>query len=149
MIKLSDIIHEYLKESENPREVYHGTNSIMADKILSQGFDLAKSGLKTGNSNALPGISTTIEYDLALEHAEWAAEKFGGKPAVLKATITNLKLMSGSEFFAELDRLKSAKLVLNQAKSKYDGVVMFDYDSEQGLEEFEINIFEQLKWTLV
>jgi hypothetical protein len=149
MIKLSDIIQGYLKESHNPREVYHGTNSIMADKILSQGYDLTKSGLKTGDANALPGISTTIEYDIAQEHAEWAASRFGGKPVVLKASTTNLKLMPGSEFFAELDKLNSAKLVLDRAKSKYDGVIMFDYDSEEGLEEFEINIFQQLKWVLV
>jgi len=140
----------FLNESNIYREVYHGTNSIMADDILKNGFDLSKRGLKSGNANALIGISTTIEYDIAKEHAEWAAEEHGGEPIILMANISNLNLMPGKDFFEELDTQRNVNKILNDAKKKYDGAIMFDYDTEEGLEEFEINIFEpkKLKWSI-
>jgi hypothetical protein len=148
-MKYVKTFESFLSESHQFREVYHGTNSVMADKILSKAFDLKKSGLKSGDENALPGISTSIEYSIAQEHAEWAVEKYGGSPIVLMTFVSNLNLMPGNEFFNELGKYKSAKKVLEKAKTKYDGAIMFDYDSEEGLEEFEINIFEpnNLKWS--
>lgn len=140
----------YLNESHQFDEVYHGTNSIMANEILSKGFDLNKAGLKTGDKNALIGVSTTINYNIAKEHAEWAVEEHGGDPVILMSRVSNLNLMSGKDFYQELDKLRNVNKILENAKKKkYDGVIMFDYDSEEGLEEFEINIFDpkKIKWS--
>lgn len=157
-MKLTKILEDVLnqerivltEEDSRIREVYHGTNSIMAKKILSKGFDISKSGLKSGQSNALTGVSTTIDYNIAKEHAEWAAEEQGGEPVILMTFVSNLNLMPGKEFYAELEKYGNAKKVLNKAKEKYDGVIMFDYETEEGLEEFEVNILfpEKLKWMI-
>ncbi len=132
----------------NSLTLYHGTTLKRAKKIIKYGYDFTKSGEKS--KAGLNGMSTTINFDLAKEHSDWASEEFEDKSAVITARISNLNLMLGKDFFSELDNNDINK-VLSKASKKYDGVIMYDYENGEGIEEEEILIFndKNIKWKLV
>jgi hypothetical protein len=63
---------------------------------MNQGFDRSLAGTKSGD--ALPGVSMTVERDIAVEHATWAASKSNSQPALLVANSTSLRLYPGDDF---------------------------------------------------
>ena len=132
--------------------VYHGTTKEFANKILKNGFDISLSGLKA--EDKLPGISTSIDYDVASEHARWAAEKFDDTPAILSINISNLRIASGKLFFDNWDRLGNLKAAINFIKNscEWDGMFLFDpefdpkddpsIDCHDCFDEMEVLLFE-------
>lgn len=122
---------------------YHGTSSKKEQNILDHGFDLSKTGEKSGVKDS--GVSVTIDKSIALEHADWAVKKFGGTPIVLKIDLSNLKIMPGNEFSKLWTKIKNHTEALRIAKKKFDAVELFNIEGEEGLEEFEILIFDPKK----
>ena len=117
----------FLKESILKEEinesmfVYHGTTKPRGESILKNGFDLKRAGEKT--SAPLEGFSTTLNYEIAEEHAEWASEKFNEEPFIIGGTIPkNFNLMDGKTFQELLDNnsieeiIKIAKKLLNRIR---------------------------------
>ena len=133
-------LHDLFEDTH--KIAYHGTNSTRANEILKLGFDLDKVGEKSNTK--LSGVSTTINKEIAEEHAEWAVSKFGGKPVILKIDLSNLKIMPGSEVTKLWNKLHSLNAVLKIAKKAFDAVELFNFDEEVG-EEFEILIFDPKK----
>lgn len=127
--------------SEAIKVAYHGTNSEKADRILKTGFDLKRAGEKSGSK--LPGVSVTVDREIANEHAQWAAEKFGGRPQVIQVDLSGLKIMSGSETMKRWTELGSLDKALRSARRIFDGAELFD--EEDGVEELEILIFDPKK----
>jgi len=132
---------------ESSQIAYHGTSSIRAQEIETHGFDLSKVGEKANNK--LAGVSVTIDKDIAKEHADWAVSKFGGTPILLKISLDGLKVMPGKEVDRLWNKLGSLDKALKIAKNTFDAAELFDVDSEVGLEEFEILIFDPKKVKII
>ena len=129
------------------RILYHGTTLKNALSIVANGFDMSLAGSKS--NAALPGISTTIEKEVAIDHANWAVKKFKGKPAIVACESGNLKILSGNRYMTLWDSLGSSDAALEKAKSSnYDGAEMFDLESGEGIEEYEVLLFhpEKCNW---
>jgi len=121
--------------------LYHGTTLERAKLILSSSFDLALAGSKT--NAPLPAVSTSLNMDIAQEHAEWAVKKFGGEPAVLIIDPSNLNILSGSRFLAMGDFMKAVQRI--KRTGRYDAAEVFDVDEGDGIEEMEVLIFNLKK----
>jgi len=121
--------------------LYHGTTQQAAEKIMNQGFDRSLAGTKSGD--ALPGVSMTVERDIAIEHAIWAASKSNSQPALLVANSISLRLYPGDDFMELWDELGSSYAAVSeiQKSGEWDGVEMFSFETEEGLEEFEVLVF--------
>lgn len=91
----------------------------------------------------MPGVSMTISQEIAIEHAEWAAEKFNASPSVIQVDVCNLKIMAGSELYDLAEDLNEALQACNALG--YDGAELFDVKREIGEEEFEVLIFRSDK----
>ena len=113
---------------------YHGTSSDRATKILDNGFSLDTLGEKTNDK--ISGVSMTIDRAIATEHAEYAAEEFGGDPVVLSVDISHLNIADGNKTFALWDKLGSLASALRHLRKQFDGAELFYKD--EGIEEFEI-----------
>ena len=138
-----NLLHEYIRGLllERPGTVlYHGTTRPAAEKVMSQGFDKSLAGTKSGD--ALPGVSMTIERDIAIEHAMWAASKPNSQPALLVAN-SSLRLYPGDDFMMLWDELGSSYAAVSeiQKSGEWDGVEMFSFEAEEGLEELEVLVF--------
>ena len=142
------LIREVLSSQSHYDALYHGTSELRATEILKHGFDESRAGEKSNHGKI--GISTSISEQEALEHAEWAAEKFDDVPCVLVCyNVSGLNLASGKEFNRLCDELGSSKIAISQVKSDgFDGVELFDLETEEGLEELEVLLFNanSLKW---
>lgn len=127
------------KKSQSTRYLYHGTTADRAKEILARGFDISKGGEKSGAQ--LPGISASIEEEVARDHAEWASKKFGTPPVVIKVDGSNLNLFSGKEFYRLWDEMGSFEEVIDRIRSDkgFDGVEL--WSGEEGIEESEVLIF--------
>jgi hypothetical protein len=121
--------------------LYHGTTRPAAEKIMSQGFDKSLAGTKS--DSALPGVSMTIDRVIAVEHATWAASKSKSVPMLLVMDASSLKLYPGDDFMELWDDLDSSMAAISeiQRSGEWDGVEMFSFEREEGLEEFEVLLF--------
>jgi hypothetical protein len=135
------------KKSQSTRYLYHGTTADRAKEILARGFDISKGGEKSGAQ--LPGISASIEEEVAKDHAEWAGKKFGSTPAVVVIDGSNLNLASGKEFHKAWDKMGSFEEAIGWIKSdkEFDGVEL--WSGEEGIEESEVLIFNVDKIKIV
>lgn len=138
-LKKALAILDYRKGSQRILDLYHGTTADRAKEILARGFDISKGGEKSGES--LPGISFSIEEEVAKDHAEWASKKFGTPPAVIKVYGSNLNLFSGKEFYRLWDEMDSFEEAIDRIRSDkgFDGVEL--WSGEEGIEESEVLIF--------
>ena len=128
-------------------KLYHGTTADRADQILAGGFDLTKGGEKSGFP--LPGISFSIDEEVATDHAKWASKKFNSPPAVIVINNSNLSLASGTYFNKLLDKVGSYEEAINLIRSdmRFDGVEL--WDDEDGIEEYEVLVFNVDKIQIV
>lgn len=120
---------------------YHGTSLGRAQEIKKTGFSLKNAGEKSNSK--LPGISVTVDRNIADEHADWAADKFKDEPSVLKVDLSGLRIMPGKETMKLWGELGSLEKAIAAAKAKFDGAELFD--NEDGVEEMEILIFDPKK----
>lgn len=125
--------------------LYHGTSKDAANKILQEGFSLSMAGSKSGQ--AMPGISTSLDLDIAKSHALWAARKKNNNPSVLIIDGSKLKIAPGKLYFELWGQLGSSEDSIKEIKKNkdYDGVALFDPDTGDGVEEQEILIFNPSK----
>ena len=122
--------------------LYHGTTEPAAKEIIDRGFNKALAGSKSGDP--LPGVSMTIDRDTAIDHAEWAASKSNSRPVLLASDTSSFKLYPGDDFMELWDDLGSALSAISeiQRSGEWDGVEMFSFEREEGLEELEVLIFD-------
>jgi len=147
MILTKSILKKIILESINQQNqkfitLYHGTTSSRAKQIREKGFDLKLAGTKSGHP--MPGISTTSELKTAKDHARWAAKKLGDKPEVIKIRANHLNIAPGFLYFSKWDELGSSDAAIKDiAKSEeWDGVALFDPETGEGAEEYEVLIFD-------
>jgi len=152
---MKEILNEWkkyllIKESLKPSPIkfnylYHGTSAKRAKKIEQDGFSLKVAGEKSNFK--MPGISTSVDKDVAEDHARWAAEKFKDKPKVITLYTNNLDIAPGSFYFSKWDELGSSEESIKYIKNlnEYDGVALFDPETGDGVEEYEVLIFEPKK----
>lgn len=149
-IKIGDL-RKLIRESlgdEQPFKVdflYHGTTEDRAEQIREEGFSTENIGEKLGAP--LPGISTTIDPDIANEHAEIASEKFEGNPEVIKIDGRRLRIAPGSLYFRMWDEVGDSNGALKKIKATgdWDGIALFDPETGDGIEEYEVLVFDPSK----
>ena len=138
---LRQTIQRIIQESYVPdyRYLYHGTTEEAAEAIEDTGFDVSLVGTKSGDKFN-PGVSFTINGEMAAEHALWALGGNFEKGAALVVVSTNgLNLMRGSEFNALWDSLGDQPKAVETARQQgYDGVEYFDLETGNGIEEMEV-----------
>ena len=141
MSLLREYIREMLSEQVH-NTLYHGTTEPAAEEIIDRGFDKSLAGTKS--SAPLPGVSMTIDWDTAVEHATWAASKSNSRPVLLVSDTSSFKLYPGDDFMELWDDLGSAMSAISeiQRSGEWDGVEMFSFEREEGLEELEVLIFD-------
>lgn len=148
---LRQLIRESLQEIEplSVRALYHGTTSERANKIRVGGFSLSKIGQKL--EAPMPGISTSVESDVAEDHANIAAEKFGGEPEVLVIDGSRLRIAPGSLYFSMWDEHGSSEAALEMIKGsgEWDAAALFDMETGDGIEEYEVLIFNPSKIRII
>ena len=148
---LRKIIREVMESPESVTfgVLYHGTSRSRANEIRKTGFSMDKIGEKLGDP--LPGISTTVDSDIAEEHAEIAAEKYDDEPEVIKVVASKLKIAPGSLYFKLWNELGSSDASLQSLKKsgEWDGVCLFDPETGDGIEEQEVLLFEPTRLTVV
>jgi len=141
---LRQYIKQIMLEGYKPsyQWLYHGTTLEAATSIESSGFDLSLVGKKSGDGNN-PGVSFTVDDNIAVEHAIWGAAKgnFSNSPALIVVSIRGLSIMKGTEFNALWDQYNSHAMAIEEAlKQGYDGVEYWDENSGNGIEEMEVLI---------
>jgi hypothetical protein len=141
----SKLLREYIRKLlvEQPQSyLYHGTTLTAAEEIREKGFSSSLAGSKSGD--ALPGVSFTIDESIAQEHAEWAASKSGGVPALLVVDASRFRLYPGDDFYELWDETGSSATAIAQIKRSgdWDGVEMYSFELEQGYEELEVLVFD-------
>lgn len=119
-------------------ELYHGTTVSKYEKIVQNGFDLNLSGEKSGHALS-NGISLTESYEIAEEHAQWAAEKFNSQQYIIKINASDLKILSGVYFTMINNDYEKAHQLYNNGI--IDGVELCDKKTGDGCEEYEIFVF--------
>jgi len=144
-LKEVSLLREYIREilvEQVHNTLYHGTTEPAAEEIMDRGFNKALAGSKSGDP--LPGVSMTIDRDIAIDHAGWAASKSNSRPALLALDASSFKLYSGNDFMELWDDLGSASAAISeiQRSGEWDGVEMFSFEREEGLEELEVLIFD-------
>ena len=140
-----NLLREYIRELlvEQPQSsLYHGTTLAAAEEIKEKGFSESLAGSKSGD--ALPGVSFTVDKDIAEDHAGWAASKSGEAPALLVADASKLRLYPGDDFYELWDETGSSAAAIAQIKNSgdWDGVEMYSFELEEGYEELEVLIFD-------
>lgn len=122
--------------------LYHGTTRSRAEQIQKSGFSLKNIGEKLGAP--MPGISTSVERSTAEDHAQMAAEKFEDDPVVITIDGRGLNIAPGSLYFQQWDETGSSSAALETIKDsgEWDGVALFDPETGDGIEEFEVLIFD-------
>jgi len=123
--------------------LYHGTTLSKANKIIESGFDIKKSGEKTGSASHNKGISFTYLKSEAKDHAKWASKKFKDSPAIINIDSKNLKILSGAAFNA---LAKTTKECIEKSYQMFksgaiDAVSFCDQESGDGCEEMEVLVF--------
>ena len=138
---LREIIRRMMVENYTPdyKYLYHGTTEPAAEAIKQSGFNISLVGTKSGDKSN-PGVSFTIDNDLAAEHALWALYGDFEKGAALVVVSTlGLNLMNGSEYNRLWDELGDAQKAVDSAREQgYDGVEYFDLETGNGIEEMEV-----------
>lgn len=146
---LRKYIKRVLSEAYKPsyRWLYHGTTLDAAKSIEANGFDVSLVGKKSGEKYN-PGVSFTIDDNIASEHAIWGAakQKFSNSPALVVISTRNLNIMKGTEFNALWNQYNSHPMAIEDAlKRGYDGVEVWDEESGDGIEEMEVLIIKPKK----
>lgn len=146
MKRLRQYIKRIILEQYKPtyRWLYHGTTLAAAESINTQGFDLSLVGSKSGESYN-PGVSFTIDDNIASEHAIWGAAKgnFANAPAIVVVSTRNLTIMKGTEFNNLWNQSGSYNAAVEEALEQgYDGVEVWDENSGDGIEEMEVLIIK-------
>ena len=121
---------------QHDKVAFHGTTLENARAIIRFGFSPKLAGTKSGAG--LKGVSTSLIEEIAQEHAEWAVEKFGGKPAILSINLTHLNIMSGKDFLSAGSFEAGCQQAIEQG---FDATEVFDTETGDGIEEMEILIF--------
>ena len=135
-IRLSRILFE-----GKTYRLYHGTSLKNAKAIHKTGFSFAKAGEKSGAP--MPGISFSLDIDIAKDHAKWAAKKYKDKPAVLVANVADNNITTGELYFSFWNQFSSSETAINKIKEKgYNGVFLFDPETGEGAEEQEVLLFD-------
>jgi len=139
-------IRNILLEGYQPsyRWLYHGTTLNAARNIEANGFNLSLVGTKSGDLDN-PGVSFTIDDNIATEHAIWGAAKgdFSNSPAIIVVSTRNLHVMNGTEFNALWDQYDNHGMAVEEAlKQGYDGVEVWDEETGNGIEEMEVLIIK-------
>tara|TARA_B100000941_G_scaffold275083_1_gene236684 strand:+ start:998 stop:1459 length:462 start_codon:yes stop_codon:yes gene_type:complete len=139
------LLREYIRKLlvEQPQGyLYHGTTLKAAEEIEKKGFNSSLAGSKSGD--ALPGVSFTVDENIAQDHAEWAASKSGGAPALLVTDSSRFRLYPGDDFYELWDETGSSAAAIAQIKRSgdWDGVEMYSFELEEGYEELEVLIFD-------
>lgn len=146
MKALRKFVREVIVESYRPtyRWLYHGTTLGAAQKIQDNGFDLSMVGKKSGDKTN-PGVSFTIDDNIASEHAIWGASKgdFSNSPALIVISTRNLRIMKGTEFNRMWNQFGSYNDAVKEAlKLDYDAVEVWDEDTGDGIEEMEVLVIK-------
>ena len=128
----------YLNDIKYFSILYHGTTLNRSIKIKRNGFSLKTQSEKSNYGSTL-GISLTSDYNIAKEHAEWAVEKFKGEEFILEIFSSTLKILKGN-IFAKLDNNYVQAFNLYE-KGLIDGVELYDEQTGDNCEEFEVFIF--------
>jgi hypothetical protein len=139
---IGELLRE-MPESTKFHILYHGTTSTNAKKIFTQGFDPSLLGTKSGEHHRMPGISFSADYDLAYEHAEWAAEANGDKPYVLEIDASKLLIAPGELYFQYWNESGDSKIAIQKLidERPWHGVQLFNPETGDGIEEQEVLIF--------
>ena len=146
MKQLRRYIKSILLEEYQPsyQWLYHGTTLNAAKNIEANGFNLSLVGTKSGDMDN-PGVSFTIDDNIAAEHAIWGAAKgdFSNFPALILVSTRNLNIMKGTQFNGLWNQYNSHQLAIEEAlKQGYDGVEVWDEDTGDGIEEMEVLIIK-------
>ena len=144
MKTLRNFIRKIIVENYQPtyRWLYHGTTIEAAKNIENHGFDLSLVGKKSGDKKN-PGVSFTIDDNIASEHAIWGAAKgnFAKGPAIIVISTNNLRIMKGTQFNELWNQYNSHSVAVEDAlRQGYDGVEVWDEDTGDGIEEMEVLI---------
>jgi hypothetical protein len=140
-VLIMEAIEEIALEPIRVTTVYHGTTKERANRIRESGFSMQLAGAKA--DRPLPGISTSTEIETAEEHAQWAAEKWGGEPSVLKISVRGLRIAPGSLYYSMWDEMGTSEAALDSIKASggWDGLALFDSETGHGAEEMEVLLF--------
>jgi len=146
MKQLRKYIKQILLEEYKPsyRWLYHGTTLDAAKNIEANGFDVSLTGKKSGEIYN-PGVSFTIDDNIASEHAIWGAAKgdFSNSPALIVISTRNLNIMKGTEFNQLWNQYNSHIMAVEEAlKLGFDGVEIWDEETGDGIEEMEVLIIK-------
>ena len=146
MNPLRKIVRKIILENYKPsyRWLYHGTTLDAAKIIQNNGFDLNLVGKKSGDKTN-PGVSFTIDDNIASEHAIWGSAKgdFSKSPALIVVSTRNLIIMKGTEFNRLWNQSGSYNVAVEEAlRQGYDGVEIWDEDTGDGIEEMEVLIIK-------
>jgi hypothetical protein len=123
--------------------LYHGTTKSAAEQIDHAGFNTSLVGSKSGAMKN-PGISFTIDGDIASYHALWALKgDFTNPAAVVVVSTRSLEIMNGTEFHRLWNQYSSYDMAIQDAlELGYDGIEVWDEETGDGIEEMEVLIIK-------